>query len=225
MDPPGRPVDPDPTGGYYQPVELIAPSPRGPVLGIEEARIGCGLPLGASPDVAAAFASRYHVNANPAIASLTSLDAKGHVMDTFQTDDKGASNTVARGAKLSLRAAWQACPTTDTCGDGQCGPDETATTCAVDCMTPAACTGAERFAEMQLSTLSVQGLRESIAVAWFATGGSFDSDRTGRDSGDLTTRTDNGWRAPNTTGTIHMWIVIRDSRGGTGWSEYAFDVR
>jgi len=45
--PPGRPVDPDATGGFYQPVRLILPDPSDAqfpnVLGLGESRVGCGL--------------------------------------------------------------------------------------------------------------------------------------------------------------------------------------
>ena len=64
-----------------------------------------------------------------------------------------------------------------------------------------------------------------MTVAWFATGGSFDNDRTGRDTSDLTASSDNGWHAPAAAGPVHLWVVLRDDRGGVGWAEYAFDVK
>ena len=58
-------------------------------------------------------------------------------------------------------------------------------------------------------------------VSWFATGGSFDLDRTGRDGSDVTTTSDNGWTAPSSGTAVHLWIVLRDDRGGVGWAGYA----
>ena len=172
---PGRPVDPDPTGGYYQPVRLIAPKEGGDLVGVGETRLACGL-AGATPDVLEAFQGRYHANINPAVASLGVVGGA-----TFQTDDNGVANAVALGAHLTLRATWAACPSHDVCNDGVCGPDETATSCPADCTETktkaVGCTGAERYAALQLATQVLVDQRESIGVAWFATAGSFDADR------------------------------------------------
>ena len=220
---PSRPVDPDATGGYYQPVRLIAPIDGKVLVAMGETRLACGL-VGASPDLLAEFQDRYHPNLNPEVASLGVIGGA-----LFQMDDHGATNRVQAGARLPLRVAWTSCPSRDTCGDGVCGPDETAKSCTKDCpsmeTTPVGCTGAERFVALPLASEELTDLRESIAVAWFATGGSFDSDRTGRDSTDLTTTSDDVWRAPDAPGPVHMWIVLRDSRGGVGWGEYVLDVR
>lgn len=135
------------------------------------------------------------------------------------------SNLVQAGARIALRVAWASCPTTDACHDGVCGPDETSTSCPADCATPHACTGAERFVAFDIETQALADQRESIAVAWFATAGSFDSDRTGRSAADPAVTSDNGWTAPATPGPVRLWVVLRDDRGGTGWAEYALEVR
>ena len=222
---PGRPVDPDPTGGYYQPVRLIAPEKGGDLVGIGETRLACG-PAGASPDVLEQFQVRYHANINPAVESLSVVGGT-----SWETDDKGATNPVRIGERLTLRAAWAACPSKDVCNDGVCGPDETAMNCPADCMETktntkvVGCTGAERFVALGLSTQALAVERESMGVAWFATAGSFDTDRTGRDSTDPTATSDNGWQAPTVSGPVHLWVVLRDNRGGVGWAEYALDVK
>ena len=98
--------------------------------------------------------------------------------------------------------------------------------CPADCATPKGCTGAERFVAFDIVSQSLVVQRESIAVAWYTTtGASVDDDRTGRNSTDLTTTSDNGWQAPATPGVAHLWVVLRDNRGGVGWAEYAFDVK
>jgi hypothetical protein len=216
--PPARPVDPDPTGGYFQPLRVVAP---GDAITLAETRMSCGL-AGAPADVAVDFGHRYHVNGNPSVASL-SIVTGGAAGAPLRTDDRGA-NAVSAGAHLTLRVAWAGCPTKDVCHDGVCGPDETATACPADCATPHGCTGAERFVAFDAEGLTLVDRRESMGVAWFATGGAFDADRTGRDATDLATTSDNGWTAPAAAGSVHLWVVLRDDRGGTGWAEYLLDV-
>jgi hypothetical protein len=68
--------------------------------------------------------------------------------------------------------------------------------------------------------------RESLRVSWFATDGSFQHDTTGRDETEMETSTDNIWTAPSPAAmneTVHVWAVLRDSRGGVDWA--AFDVQ
>jgi hypothetical protein len=64
--------------------------------------------------------------------------------------------------------------------------------------------------------------REALRVSWFATAGAFDHDRTGAGEDDLATVSPNGWTAPATAGVVHLWAVLRDSRGGTDFA--SFDV-
>jgi hypothetical protein len=61
-----------------------------------------------------------------------------------------------------------------------------------------------------------------MRVSWFATAGSFSDDRTGREEHDLATFSDVQWTAPSTPGVVHLWVVLRDARGGVDWS--SFDV-
>jgi hypothetical protein len=217
--PQGRPVDPDPTGGYYQPVRVLAADGT---VSLVQTRLACALG-GASADVGVDYGHRYHPNTNPGVTSLSNVS--GATAVALVTSDQG-TNAVSVGEHLSLRAGWPSCPTaTDVCGDSICGPDESSTTCPADCATPMGCGGAERFLVFDVVAQSLVVQREAIAVAWFATGGVFDADRTGRVATDDTTTSDNGWRAPSTAGPVHLWVVLRDSRGGSGWAEYVFDVQ
>ena len=219
--PQGRPVDPDSTGGFYEPIRVLASD--GTVT-IDQTRLTCGLG-GVATDVGVDFAHRYHANTNPAVASLSVVGPDGKPQTALVTADRG-TNTVSAGQHLSLRAGWAACPNTDTCMDGFCGPEETSTTCAADCAMPKGCSGAERFVVFNIASQSNVDQRESIAVAWYTTAGaSVDTDRTGRASGDLVATSDNGWSAPSVAGPSHLWVVLRDNRGGVGWAEYVFDVK
>jgi hypothetical protein len=225
--PPGRPVDPDPTGGYYQPIRVRAAGATGNVIAVGEMRLSCSL-ANAGADVSASYAQRYHVNANPAVVSL---GPKGGM--PWVTSDAG-SNTVAPGTRVELEVAWPVCPTADVCGDGICGPDETALACSncdssivkcpSDCMTPLGCSGAERYVALDPATSKLVDRREAISVAWYATGGTFDVDRTGRDGSDTNVSSDNVWTAPAGQGAITLWVVLRDERGGTGWAQYSVSI-
>jgi hypothetical protein len=225
--PQGRPVDPDPTGGYYQPVRFLAETDAGPYVGIAETRLKCNLANGFGA-VVPIYNSRYHLNVNPEVSSLSlSLQDDAAAGTPLSGPDGGTENTVPAGAHVALRAAWPACPTTDTCGDHICGSDETTKSCPSDCPASGAtagCTGAERFAGFDLASQSVVDQRESIAVAWFATAGTFDEDRTGRVATDFANTSDNGWKAPAVRGLVHIWIVLRDDRGGVGWADYQVHV-
>jgi hypothetical protein len=83
---------------------------------------------------------------------------------------------------------------------------------------------AESFAYFDPALQTVTTQRESMQVAWYSSGGAFDTESTGRASTDETTSTDNGWTAPNVAGTVHIWIVLRDSRGGVDFTAYDLAV-
>lgn len=74
--------------------------------------------------------------------------------------------------------------------------------------------GAEAFVVYDREELAIVDAREGLRVSWFATAGQFEHDRTGRDGDDPATSTTNVWTAPAEPGAVHVWAVLRDSRGG-----------
>jgi len=60
----GRPVDPDVTGGYYQPVRVLASVAGVDVVAVDRARIACGAAQ-VSTETLAAYRARYRANVNP----------------------------------------------------------------------------------------------------------------------------------------------------------------
>jgi hypothetical protein len=245
--PPGRPVDPDVTGGYYQPVRALAPGAGSNLTVIAETRLSCGLAQ-ASPDVVAAFALRYHPNTNPLVASLGLCEPSEppctNGVTPWVAGGPGVMpNAVAVGQHVYLQVAWPTCPIVDVAKDGVCGPDETGASCmscgpsvmvstadccpgpTMDCAHPLGCTGAERYVVFDTQSGGLVDQREGIAVSWFATGGAFDSDATGRAGSDDQVTSDNGWQTPTGPGPVTVWVVLRDDRGGVGWQTYALDVR
>jgi hypothetical protein len=126
-----RPVDPDITGGYYQPVSVFLPREGGaPEVTIYPMRVNCGF-SGAAQSVTVILNTQYHLNVNPQVESVTVVqdDAGGPAL---VPDTTGKTNSVSAGQKLTFRVKWPDCPTTDRCGDGVCGANESAVTEAVD---------------------------------------------------------------------------------------------
>ncbi|HEY2369008.1 MAG TPA: hypothetical protein VGH87_21575, partial [Polyangiaceae bacterium] len=208
--PQGRPVDPDPTGGYYQPLRLVF----GGEIDVGESRILCGLNGGSLEDNAK-YNAQYHDNTNPTVTDVA-WD-QGSV-----SQDASAPTAIPAGSSITLTASWPACPTSDVCGDGICGADESVTICAADCSPTSAngCAGAERYVNFDELNHVIVTSRETIRVAWFVTSGSVQSDGTGRTGDDLATTTTNVLTLPAAPGPIHGWAVIHDDRGGVGWRRF-----
>jgi hypothetical protein len=67
--------------------------------------------------------------------------------------------------------------------------------------------------------------REAMRVSWFATSGAFAEERTGRDETDPALTTSDDWTAPANPGPAHLWVVLRDSRGGVDFASYQLTVK
>jgi len=100
----GRPVDPDGTGGYYQPIRVLAPDAQ-PTAGF--ARIICNL-AGATPEQALEYRARFVPNTNPAIAVAHDPSSNTIVVDptpeTFVYFDP-TTRTLADRAE-TIRVSW-----------------------------------------------------------------------------------------------------------------------
>jgi hypothetical protein len=175
---------------------------------------------GASSDDVVVFRARYHVNTNPVISAATIGGAP-------LVGGDGSPTPVTAGATVRIHVEWPTCPATDTCGDGVCGADESKADCADDCggQTPKGCTGAERYVFYDSQARSVVVLREDMRVSYYATGGTFAQDRTGVTGDDGSVFTENDLTLPTTTGSIRLWLVLRDARGGIGWGSYVLTVQ
>ncbi len=109
-EPSGRPVDPDPTGGFYQPV--LAWLGAEPVLG--SVRLACAL-VGASPSITQSYNQRYHPNQNPELFALEALRNDG---STLVLSEPG-EHLVRPGERLRLRVTWPECPEEGECGGAE----------------------------------------------------------------------------------------------------------
>jgi hypothetical protein len=73
---------------------------------------------------------------------------------------------------------------------------------------------AEHYVVHDLASGTLVDRREAMRVSWYVTAGDLASDRTGRAEDELDTFTDNMWTAPLEARTVHVFVVLRDSRGG-----------
>ena len=222
-EPVGRAVDPDPSGGFYQPVRLRVRDDSA-FTAIGAARLACGI-SGATPEQSVDFSRRYRHNEYPALAALTIVRSGSSTIVAPDAPGSDPGAIVARGERVILRAAWTSCPTSPACGDGVCGADEDLAGCAADCTTPQGCAGSEQYVWFDPEARVVSRRREAVRVSWYSTAGALDADTSGRaeDEADRAD-TDNAWTAPNEAGEARLWLVVRDDRGGVGWQSYRVRV-
>jgi hypothetical protein len=96
-----RPTDPDASGGYYQPIQVLA----GSEVSLASARIRCGLPE-ATPEQSMLYLRDYVANENPAVAAVTRA-GQGDLVPLER--DATAVVSVAGGETVDLDVAWGAC--------------------------------------------------------------------------------------------------------------------
>jgi hypothetical protein len=164
-------------------------------------RIACQ-PSGVTRGGVHAFSNGYVANENPAVASLALVSADGGTT-TIAPDapDAGSPTALPAGGEITLRVAWPVCPETVT-----------------------ACSGAETYIYIDPTTKQIATGRESIVASWYASAGTFALDRVGRAGTDPALSVDDTWTAPASAGTVHLWVVLRDARGGVGWASYTIAV-
>lgn len=92
---------------------------------------------------------------------------------------------------------------------------------------PVAASGVQETYSVPTLDGNVRTFTENLRYSWYATAGDFSDDQTGGpvdvfgNQPLLRTR----WTAPHQTGTVRLWLVQRDERGGTYWTERAFIVQ
>jgi hypothetical protein len=189
-----RPADADVTGGYYQPVRMTWHEDDG------SQQVAFSLErivcrlANAASDIAGKFAMDYVPNVNPTLGGLT-LDPDG--------------------AATPLYTAGQTAPPPPaTVAAGQ--------TVALEAAWPDGT--AEPFLVYDVASRTLVTQTESLRLAWFVTGGELQFDATGRSETEVETFTRNNWTAPTTPGPVHLWTVLRDSRGGIDFAEAEIDV-
>jgi hypothetical protein len=196
-EPAGRPVDADPSGGYYQPISLF--DYTADRASLYEARVSCSLP-GVTREQFAKWTQSYVRNRNPEIEALDV--ARGE--DVLTLEPQGQPFTVRGGRSLELRVWSPLC-------EGK-----------VD--SAAACGGAEPYLYFDIGTREIVTRRETLRASWFATAGVFRDSRSSLVRGADGAWSGNVWTAPSRAQSVTLWVVLRDDRGGTTWQTYALEV-
>jgi len=180
-----RAPDPDPSGGYYQPLRIAFSAGTGLVQAVGTQRLRC--PLAKAPfNLTRQFREQYVPNQNPKLTELSI---------TLRTDGTPVSpDAVPRAADLALRAAWT--------------PDSR---------------------ESYLVYSSFDGAlltqTEALRMSWYVTQGELTFPHTARESSESDNYVDNAWRSPRTSGVVHLWLVLRDDRGGSAYASYDLTVQ
>lgn len=84
---------------------------------------------------------------------------------------------------------------------------------------------AEPYVVYDLAQRGLVTRREALRVSWFATSGVFAHDRTGRDEAELDAFSENEWTAPQVGSHVHVFVVVRDARGGVAYATQPLQVR
>jgi hypothetical protein len=83
---------------------------------------------------------------------------------------------------------------------------------------------AETYPVYDVASQTIVMHRESLRVSWFASDGSFVHEHTGVGEDETDTTTSNDWTAPTAPGVVHLWVVLRDSRGGMDFASYDLTI-
>lgn len=192
--PGARPADPDVTGGYYQPVRAVWHADSGDETAFALERVLCSIGSIAPTEVSGKYSSDYTPNNNPKIA-MAVLDPGGANASLFMADQTAPPPPASVPAGQAITLEAS-------------WTDETA----------------ESFLVYDITSHELVTQREALRLSWFTTGGEFEHDRSGRGAEETDTFTQNLWIAPSTPGLVHVWFVLRDSRGGVDFAEAQIDV-
>jgi hypothetical protein len=196
-----RPRDPDVTGGYYQPVRAS--------LAIPEDRRRSGM---ATEDTIVAFGlERIYCGLANAPGSIGPVYAKTYHL-----------NTNPQIAALTIQDASGSAIEVPRVADGG-APFVVSSSQAVAFSLSWTPDSVESYPVFDVLSRTLVSHRETMRASWYATGGTFDHDVTGRSETETETFSSNSWR-PTAVGVIHLWVVLHDSRGGTDFAAYDVQV-
>lgn len=191
--PPIRPRDPDVTGGFYQPLRVTLQIPGG---------------TDAQVDVAFELQRISCLLANAPIDvsrtfNLTYTANQNPSIDHVTLDPVNAGTRVFGAGSMPGGTSVAA-----------------GTKMTLELAWPDA--AAESYPVWDLASRTLTTHRESLRVSWFASAGEFALDNTGRGEDETETFARNDWTAPGVAGNVHLWVVLRDARGGLDFG--AFDL-
>lgn len=197
-----RPRDADVTGGYYLPIraELIVP----------EALARPGM---AKPDALVMF------HMQRILCGLVNVPA-APIREYNQTYKPNNNPVLTAITVVGPDGATSVLPATKAAG----APVAVAKGGAVSLAADWAADSVERYPAWDVVNRVLAQHWETMRVSWYATGGSFQHDATGRseDEHDLP-YAENSW-TPAGAGLVHMWAVLQDIRGGTSYASFDLEV-
>jgi hypothetical protein len=193
-EPPLRPRDPDSTGGFYVPVRVAAQDPNA-----------------ADQAMRTAFALT-RVQCNLAGASAEILQAYAKYRPNRHPHLAGAA-LVAGASPAPL-------------GSDPANSPAIASGQSVELDADFADDASETYLWFDPINRALLERRESLSVSWFVSGGALTADRTGRGEAETSASTRNTWQAPVVTAAtdFHLWLVLRDSRGGLDFAHHLLHV-
>ena len=197
-----RPRDPDVTGGYYLPVRVGLNVPQElwrPGMATQDALVGFGLErIFCGLAYAPADALRQY--------NQTYQPNQNPRIDfvSYQIDDNNAQ---------VLEPAVGFAPSRTQIPMGSTVMFETSWTEDV----------VESYPAYDVLSRALKTHREAMRVSWYATSGVFDHDTTGRSEDETDLYTDNIWH-PDQIGPLHLWVVLRDSRGGVDSAYFQLEI-
>jgi hypothetical protein len=83
---------------------------------------------------------------------------------------------------------------------------------------------AEPYPVFDVATQTLVPHVEVLRVSWFATAGAFTAEHSGAEPGSNDDQSSNDFTAP-ASGPVDVWAVVRDDRGGVGWSHARLEVQ
>jgi len=197
--PPIRPRDADVTGGYYLPirVELLVPQAlQRPDMTFPDSLVAFQLQrifcgLAGAGRDDIVKYGAYKLNNNPVLTVLNVGQPSLGPVDVPVSSATVASIAVGAGQTITLAANWS--------------EDSAEPYMAFDV----------------IQRVLVDHPREAMRVSWYATGGTFEHDITGRTEDETENFAENTWKS-DAAGLVHMWLVLHDIRGGTDFA--AIDI-
>src|SRR4051812_2186977 len=194
-EPAGRPVDPDPTGGYYQPVTVTL----GSITTLGAVRIFCP-PSGLDLDQAAAFNSNYRRNQNPALTRISTVSDDGIISALPSSSE--APLSVHPGQIVQFQTEWAACSDAESCTGAETYVVFNADSRKLD----------TKHESMRLSWYASAGTFVDAVTGR-------------DESEFALTSTSNTWTAPPRATDAQIWLVLRDSRGGQSFQSFIISVQ
>jgi hypothetical protein len=199
-----RPRDADVTGGYYQPVrvELFVPEGlRRPAMSTSESMISFELQR----------------------IQCGLANAPGDKIHDYTANYKLNTNPTLTQVTIQVAGATVAnTPATATAGPAIAVPAGQ----SIDLAAYWSEDSVENYPAWDVLTRDLVYHNESMRVSWYATGGTFEHDITGRGENDQELFAPNTWKSDTASvgQVVHLWLVLHDSRGGTDFASLDFNV-